>query len=79
MQGCKIDRDIYVKPTPEANNTNLWKLHKLIYGLCDASRTQYLRVNEELHKLGENVSKYDKAFYIWPENNKLFLNYSFQC
>ena len=42
-----------------------------IYGLCDASRAWYLRVNGEFQKLGATVSKYDKAFYIWIKSNKI--------
>ena len=30
-----------------------------------------LRVNEEFQKLVAKVQKYDKAFYIWIQNNKL--------
>ena len=36
--------------------------------MCDASRMQYLRVNNEFIKLGAKISKYN-AFYIWVQNN----------
>lgn len=61
LQGHKIDRNIYAKPPPEANTTSLWKLQKVIHGLCDAARASYLRVNEQFHKLGGCLSIYDKA------------------
>lgn len=61
LQGHKIDRNIYAKPPPEANTTSLWKLQKVIHGLCDAARAPYLRVNEQFHKLGGCLSIYDKA------------------
>ena len=71
LQGYQIDRDIYVKPPVEVNTNNIWKLQKVIYGLCDAPRAWYIRVNDEFIKLGAKVSKYDKAFYIWTQNNIL--------
>ena len=72
LQEYKIDRrDIYVKSPKEANSDKLWKLQMVIYCLWDASRAWYLWVNEKFQKLGAKVSKYDKAFYIWIQNNKL--------
>ena len=71
LQGYSIDRDIFIKPPREANSNKLWMLQKVVYGLCDASRAWYLRVNDEFKKLGGKVSKYDKAFYIWIHDNQL--------
>ena len=71
LQGYNIDRDIYIKPPQAANSDKLWKLQKVMYGLCDASRVWNLRVNDEFYKLGAKVSKYDNTFYIWIQNNKL--------
>ena len=47
------------------------ELQMVIYCLWDASRVLYLWVNDKFQKLGAKVSKYDKAFYVWIQNNKL--------
>ena len=52
-----------MKQPSETNSTNLWKLQKVFYGVCDASKAWYLRVNEEFYKLGEHVLKYGKVFH----------------
>ena len=66
LQGKPIDRDIFLRPPAEANsNGKLWKLNKVVYGLPDASRVWYLRVVEELGRLGVTSSSFDKAFFVW--------------
>ena len=42
-----------------------------MYGLADASRYWYLRVREELLKLGEKISSIDPGSFYWRENNTL--------
>lgn len=72
LQGKEIDREIYLKPPKEANaKGKLWLLRKAVYGLSDASRVWYLRVTEELSKLGVTTSKYDKAVFIWVHEGTL--------
>ena len=56
LQGNLIERDIYLRPPPEYNNGQLWKLNKTVYGLCDAARAWYLRVKQELLSLGVKMS-----------------------
>lgn len=53
-----------MKQPSEANTTNLRKLQKVIYGICDASKAWHLRVNEEFYKLGGRVLKYGKVSHI---------------
>ena len=66
LQGKEIERKVFLRPPKEANcHEKLWLLKKVVYGLSDASRVWYLRVLEELTKLGVTVSKYDKALFIW--------------
>ena len=66
LQGKPIDRQVFLRPPKEADvKGSLWLLKKAVYGLSDASRIWYLRVVEELAKLGVEVSKYDKALFIW--------------
>ena len=70
LQGNNIDREVFLKPPKEAcASGKLWKLQKVVYGLPDASRVWYLRVVEEMKKLGVSVSKYDKAaFYLLDDD-----------
>ena len=70
LQGNKIERDVFVKPPPEFDNGMIWKLKKTVYGLSDAARAWYLRVKEELLKLGVKISKYDSALFSWHYNNE---------
>ena len=65
LQGSPIERDVYIVPPKEANTDKLWKLKKTVYGLADASRTWYLRVRQELEKVGVQVSTYDEAIFHW--------------
>ena len=66
LQGKNIDRVVFLKPPPEANaQGKVWKLNKAVYGLSDASRVWYLRVVDELTNLSVEISKHDKALFIW--------------
>ena len=56
----------------EAGTEKLWKLKKCVYGLTDASRQWYLRVAEELSKLGFYESIYDEAVFYWYSGNVLY-------
>ena len=68
LQGKKIERDLFVTPPKEFRKPNiLWKLNKVVYGLCDASRSWYLRIVEVLTNLGMNVSRFDKAVFTYGE------------
>ena len=71
LQGNQISRNVFLKPPPEYNNGKLWRLKKTVYGLSDAARQWYLRVKEELVKLGVTISKLDPALFSWHENGRL--------
>ena len=72
LQGKEIERDIYVKPPEEAKKKGIiWKLNKVAYGLCDASRQWYFSVKEELCKLECETSQLDKALFRWYANGHL--------
>ena len=71
LQGNAIAREIYLKPPPECDQGKLWKLNKTVYGLSDAARQWYLRVKEELLKLGVTVSRLDPALFAWHEGDVL--------
>ena len=70
LQGNEIERVVHLRPPPEYNNGQLWKLRKTVYGLCDAARHWYLRVKEQLLSLGAKVSSLDKAF-SWSNNGSI--------
>ena len=71
LQGDHITREIYLKPPKEANTECLWKLKKCIYGLCDASRSWYLKLEQELSNLGMSKCKLDNALFYWYHSNQL--------
>ena len=59
LQGDFIERTVYVIPPkkfvptrPERQEAILWKLVRPLYGLTDASRKWYFRMDKELTKLG---------------------------
>ena len=72
LQGNGIERDVFLKPPTEfrAKNT-VWKLKKTVYGLADAPRVWFLRLEEELHKLGAQSSSFDKGVFFWHSGNGL--------
>ena len=69
LQGKSIDRDLFVTPPKEfREDRQLWKLKKVVYGLCDASRNWYLRVVEVLKNLGMKISRYDGAIFTFGKD-----------
>ena len=78
LQGDYIDRTVYVIPPKEFLPTRparqeaiLWKLIRPLYGLTDASRKWYCRMDKELTKLGCLRSKYDHAVYNFWKGGEL--------
>ena len=71
LQGNVITRDVYLRPPPEYNNGLIWKLNKTVYGLCDAARSWYLRVKEQLLDLGLHMCSYDNAVFSYIIDGKL--------
>jgi len=71
LQGNKLERTVIVKPPREAKTEKLWLLKKCIYGLADASRYWYLKVKEELSKLGGKPSLLDQGIFYFYKANKL--------
>lgn len=65
LQGEKIERELYVKPPKEANTDKIWRLNKTVYGLKDASRSWYMKLRNELIKLGGKPNKLDQGIFIW--------------
>ena len=72
LQGSPLQRKVYLRPPLEANaGKHIWLLNTCVYGLNDASRYWYLRVREELFKLGMKASKFDGAIFYFHNNNIL--------
>ena len=72
LQGSKLDRLVYVKPPREADmKGKLWRLEKCLYGLKDASRQWYLKVESKLKELGFQRSKYDLGLFYKIHGGKL--------
>ena len=60
LQGKQIERPVFLIPSPEFQEQNIvWKIKTCIYSLSDASRKWYLRVKEELCKLGIQCCKFE--------------------
>ena len=71
LQGNVISREVYLKPPPEYDNGSLWKLRKTIYGLGDAARQWYLRVKDELSRLGVAICSLDAGVFYWRNNGEI--------
>ena len=68
LQGKEIERELCLQPPKEFREKGvIWKLKKVVYGLCDASRNWYLKVLEVLESLGMKVSKWDKAVFTYKK------------
>ena len=65
LKGAAIVRDIYLAPPSEFHNGCLWKLEKTVYGLCDAAREWYMRVEDELHYLSVKMCPLDTSLFMW--------------
>ena len=72
LQGAKIDRDIFVKPPPEANaEGKLWRLLQAAYGILDGGRLFYLKLVEKLLELGLHKVHSDGALFTYVQGGKL--------
>ena len=64
------ERENFIGPPVQANTYAdvLWKLRKMVYGLCDASHNWYFSIAKELLSMNCVQSKIDKAIFIWYDN-----------
>ena len=64
LQGKPLTRDVYVMPPPEVGlSGKLWKLRKCVYGLVDAARHWYDKVEDEVLATGCCVSEFDPCLF----------------
>ena len=72
LQGSDLTREVLIKPPKEANSKGkLWKLKKCLYGLQDASRMWYLKVEKRLKQLGFQQSVMDYGLFYLKKNDNL--------
>ena len=71
LQGDNINRLVILKPPKEASTEKLWRLNRCVYGLVDASRRWYLRIDSVLTSLGMNKMKLDEAVYSFTYDGRL--------
>ena len=73
LQGLEMSRTVYVEPPKEANvqEGKLWRLKKAAYGILDGGRMFYLRLVEELEKLGLYKVHSDGAIFSFVKSGKL--------
>ncbi len=72
LQGENLNRRVYVKPPKESNQpTKLWLLIKCLYGLRDASRQWYTKVEGVLLKLGFQKCTYDSGLFFLMKDGVL--------
>ena len=66
LQGEELSRLVYVRPPIEYSQgkSQIWKLRKSLYGLGDAPRSWYKRVDEVLTQLGMERLELDPAVYV---------------
>ena len=66
QHSCKdLERTVFARLPKEAQANKIWQLQKCIYELADASQYWYLKIWEELCKLGGRPSKLDQGiFYL---------------
>ena len=75
LQGSPLDRTVYMTPPGECKKRNkgriVWKLKKALYGLDDASRSWYLKVDEVLLQLGCKRARGDPSLYMMHKQGRL--------
>ena len=54
LQGDRIEREVYLKPTKKANTDKIWRLKKTMYGLKDAAQAWYRSVVGHVQDLGRS-------------------------
>ena len=73
LQGMDVEREILVKPPPEAElpDRSLWRLKKSVYGTADGGRLFYLRLKSEAQALGMQILDGDQALFFMIRDGEL--------
>jgi hypothetical protein len=70
-----IDEEIYIRPpegscSPDGDKTKVWRLRKAIYGLKQASRMWYQKLDTFLSSVGFTRCNFDHSVYIkWSKDD----------
>lgn len=71
LQSDHIEREIFVKPPKEIKTNNIWLLKKTPYGLKDASRVWFIKVEKSLIQLGCKSLTIEPSVFIWHKDGGL--------
>ena len=72
LQRAQLDREVYMEAPAEAKKEGMvWKLDKAVYGMYDAGRRWFFKVEETLVKLGCVKSKYDHCLFTYRQAGQL--------
>ena len=71
LQGKEIERDVFIKPPAQAKTNKIWKLKKTVYGLNDAPRSWYLKMEETILNLGCKISSLANGLYYFHSDYML--------
>ena len=72
LQGELLDRDVYMEPPLEERKPGIiWKLRKAVYGMNDAGRKWYFKLEETLTKLNCQKSKLDHCLFVSRSDQSL--------
>ena len=72
LQGEKLDREVFMEPPIEKKKPNIiWKLQKSVYGMNDAGRRWFFKVEETLVSLGCKQSKLDHCLFFYRGKGEL--------
>ena len=58
-------------PLEEKKDNKIWRLKKAVYGMNDAGRRWYYKIEETLKQLGCYRSKYDHCLFFYRINDVL--------
>ena len=60
-----MEHTVFFRPLQETNINKACKLQKCVFAFADASRFWYLKLNEELIRLGTTPSKLGNGIFVW--------------
>ena len=71
LQGKDLERTVFVRPPKEAQTNKIWKPQKCGKGLADASWYWYLKIWEELCRLGGRPSELDQGIFYFYNRREM--------
>ena len=72
LQGAQLDREVHMEAPPEVRKEGMvWRLNKAVYGMYDAGRKWFFKVEETMVRLGCVKSKYDHCLFTYRRAGQL--------